>query len=837
MWKTQSLRLFRHELKRGELTIICFAIVLAVATVFSLTNFSEHIKSAIISESSSFIASDRVLQSSREVDETWLHKSSEFNLSKAELLLFSSMVFAKDNMLLASVKAASDTYPLRGELQIINATTGEIEAKNAPEQGSVWVESSLLEKLNINIGDSIELGVAHFTIAGIIAKEPDASFSVFTTGPRVILNINDVAKTEVVQPGSRITYRYLFTGDVQAISEYEDWLKPLIQDHQRFYDIKSRQSPLANALNRAESFLSLAGMLGIILAAVAISVASNRYSQRHQPMVAVFKSMGASRAYIRNLYVLHWSCLAVFSICLGLLLGYILYAMGMSFIAPYLPDASAFEGAFYQRLYPVFVAVVTGVLCSVAFAITPMKTLIATPALAVVRGFDDVFTKQTWLRHVPSFLAVFALLLMFSKNITLSLILLLSSSVIVTVLMVLGSFIIRLGRGVGSGAGKSLHLAIANLQRRSKQNNVQLISFTIAIMLLLMMLVVRNDLLDDWQAQLPEGAPNQFLVNVNSHQVSQVEAFLQENDMKTSGLYPVVRGRLTAINDDKVARKVSKENDDESERGRRGVGRELNLTWRKNLPPENTIVEGKWFTQSASEPEVSIELKLAERLNIRLGDQLTFQLGSDTVKLPVTSIREVNWQSMQPNFYMIFSDGVLSDFPATYITAIHVPDFSKKTMQTFLSQYPTISVIDVDAMINQLRTIISQVSMAIEFILALVVLAGSLVLIAQVQASMEERERELAILRTLGAKGSLLRNSTLLEFVVLGAVAGLLASFIMEVAVYFIQTELFKMTVSWHFEYWLLGIVAGGAFVGFIGVMSCRRLLNMSSVTLIRRTL
>ncbi len=832
MWGTQSLRLFRHELRRGELTIICFAIILAVATVFSLTNFSEHIKSAIISESNSFIASDRILQSSRPVDQAWLQQAQQANLDKAELLLFSSMVFAKEEMLLASVKAATIEYPLRGELLVTDLASGETKSQKAPNIGTVWVERSLLNKLNVQLGESIELGVANFTVAGVIEKEPDASFSVFTQGPRVIMNMADVEQTQIVQPGSRITYRYLFAGDKQDIESYETWIKPLIQDNQRFYDIKSRQSPLARALERSEKFLSLAGMLGILLAAVAISVASNRYKQRHQPMVAVFKSMGASKNYIAKLYLLHWTCLSVFSITVGLLVGYVLHIVAMNFISDYLPNSAMYDG-----MYPLIVAISTGVLCAGAFAITPMRALIATSALAVVRGFDDVMGGNPWLRQLPSFLAVFALLLLFSKDITLTFILIGSSVVVVGVLMVLGYSLIRLGRGVGSGAGKSLHLAIANLQRRAKQNNVQLISFTIAIMLLLIMLVVRNDLLDDWQAQLPENAPNQFLVNVNKQQAPKVEAFLQANGMKTTELYPIVRGRLTAINEDKVGKQVSKEEEDKSDQGRRGIGRELNLTWHDKLPTENIVVEGKWFEPSDLTPQVSIEEKLADRLDIKLGDELTFQIGSEVITLPVTSLREVNWQSMQPNFYMIFSKGVLSDFPATYITAMYVPMLNKPQMQQFLAQYPTISVIDVDAMINQLRTIITQVSLAIEFILALVVLAGSLVLIAQVQASMEERERELAILRTLGAKGSLLRNATLLEFVVLGGISGFLASVIMEVAVYFVQTELFKMTVSWHFEYWLLGMAAGGAFVGLVGFLSCRRLLNLTSVTLIRRTL
>lgn len=832
IWVKQSWRLFQHELKRGELTIICFAIVLAVATVFSLSGFSEQIKSALINESNSFIASDRVLQSSRPVAPEFIEKAQSSNLANSQVMVFSSMVFADDIMLLASIKAVDSAYPLRGELLIQDVQTGQVISKSAPKQGTVWVAQSLLDKMDIRVGDSIEVGVSLFEISGVIEKEPDASFSVFTSGPRILLNLVDVAKTEIVQPGSRITYRYLFAGESDAINDFETWIKPQVENSQRWYDIKSQQSPLANALTRAEKFLSLASMFGIILAAVAVSVASRRYGQRHQPMVAVFKAMGAPRKHIRNLYLLHWTCLSVFSIVLGLLIGFLLQWFALDYMSQYLP-----RNSIDVSLYPLVVAIFTGVICACAFAIAPMKELISTPVLSVIRGFDSDSSKGLLLANSTAFIAVFILLYIFSKDLLLSSVLLLSALVVVGVLLGLGYVLFSAGRKIGSGTGKSLHLAMANLKRRAKQNNVQLVSFTIAIMLLLLMLVVRDDMINEWQDQLPENAPNQFLVNVNKQQVPHVEAFLEEHQLSASELYPIIRGRLTAVNGENFANKASKEEDDESDQGRQGIGRELNMTWHMQLPKENVVVDGTWFDPNDNTPQVSVEARVAERLELKVNDNLTFQIGSEEISLPITSIREVNWQSMQPNFYMIFNDGVLSDFPATYIASMHVPKANKKDLQSFLMQYPTISLIDVDAMISQLRTVIKQVSLAIEFILALVVIAGSLVLVAQVQASMEERERELAILRTLGAKGSLLRNSTLLEFVILGAVSGLIASVIMELAVFYVQTEFFEMEASLHLSYWLLGTSIGGVFVGLVGLISCWRLLNLSSLTLIRRTL
>jgi putative ABC transport system permease protein len=267
------------------------------------------------------------------------------------------------------------------------------------------------------------------------------------------------------------------------------------------------------------------------------------------------------------------------------------------------------------------------------------------------------------------------------------------------------------------------------------------------------------------------------------------------------------------------------------------MGRELGLTWGNEIPYQNKLLKGQWWKIDDQQGQVSVESTIAERLSIELGDQLTFDLGGKTFTVPVTSIREVKWQSRQLNFIMVFNESVLRDFPATYISAWMVPEKAKSNMADFLKQFPTVTMMDFGAILKQLYQVIEQVSIAIELILILVVIAGSLVLVAQVQASMEEREQELAILRTLGAKGSLLRNSVLFEFVALGAIAGLMASFAMEIAVYFLQTLVFDMPGSFHFSYWLLGISVGASFVGIVGLFSCWRLLQLSSVTLIRRTM
>jgi len=860
MWFTQSLRLLHHELRRGELTIIFLAIVIAVATVFSLTGFSGQIKHAIVANSTNTIGADRVLRMSSEVDSSILEKSRSLALKSARKIETESMAFAGDNMLLSELDAVSDSYPLRGELRIkTSLTQTQSIIANAPDVGSVWVEPSVLSRLDVNIGDIIEIGVAPLTIAGIVTDIPDRSYRAFIAGPTVILNIADMPKTELIQPGSRITYKYLFAGDTEAIETFESWIKPQINEAQRWYDAKAAQNRLSRILDTAEKFLSLASMLGIVLAAVAVAVASRRYGQRHQSTVSVFKALGASISHVRKLYCLHWTLLSCISIAVGLLVGYGLMLLGVNAIASYLSLDDA-----PLTFVPFLTAIFTGLLCAIAFAIHPIMLLVKSSPLNVIRGFSQEKVARFGWHQLPPVLALFVLLFIFSQDLVMSAALLLGGVIVSFILLLFGRGLMSAGRSVGTKAGKSWHLALANLKRRASENSVQLVSFTIAIKLLLLITVMKSSILSEWEQQFPEDTPNHYLINITNDQIEPLKQFAQEHNIANQGFYSIYRGRLSAINGEKTVKdddasseqsaegsaeqstgqsneqnaETKKDKSKSSERqGRQGIGRELGLTWRADLPPDNEIIAGSWWQADDSKGQISIESGVAERLDIKLGDELTFSIGSDEFSVPVTSIREVNWQSRQLNFFMIFNQAVLEKFPTTAISAWSVSDQDRDLVYRFMANYPTITLMDFAAIMEQLNGIIEQVSVAIQLILILVVLAGCLVLIAQVQASMEERERELAILRTLGAKGSLLRNSVLYEFVALGAIAGLMASIGMEIAVYILQSQVFNMAGSFHFQYWLVGIGAGALFVGTIGMLSCWRLLNLSSVTLIRRTM
>ncbi|MDO6428240.1 ABC transporter permease [Thalassotalea sp. 1_MG-2023] len=844
IWIKQSLRLLDHELRRGELTIIFLAIVLAVATVFSLTGFSGQIKHAIVANSTNTIAADRVFSGNRPIDDKFIEKAKSLDLAVAQKVSTDSMVFHGDNMILSELDAVSENYPLRGELTIKRSINGDEEVVGGPKRGELWVERSLLSRLGVEIGDIVEIGVAPFSIAGVLVNVPDRSYRFLVAGPSIIMHVDDLAKTELIQPGSRLSHGYLFAGEQDNVEEYEEWVKPQVNDTQRWYDAKRAQNRLSTTLDSAERFLSLASMLGIVLAAVAVAVASRRYGQRHQSVVAVFRALGATISHVRNLYCLHWTLLSVISIAVGLLLGYLLLLIGANAIESYLSLDNT-----PLTIVPFITAIITGLICAVAFAIHPIKDLIQTSPLSVIRGFSVTKLPKFGSHQLIPLIALFALLLMFSGDIIMSISLLAGGILVSALLLTIGRLVMSAGRSVGTKAGKSWHLALANLKRRASENSVQLVSFTIAIKLLLLITVMKTSIIDEWQSQFPDDTPNQYLVNITEEQIAPLQAFTEEYDIPHRGFYPVYRGRLTAINgeqtirvrrdetEEEVSQDKQEEKSEQESEGRRGMGRELGLTWRNDVPYQNKIIEGSWWQAEDKTPQVSIESGVAERLAIKLGDELAFDIGGRTFTVSVTSIREVDWKTRQLNFIMVFNQAVFADFPSTSISAWKVAPEKKDAFYNLIAQYPTISMIDFDAIMKQLNEMIEQVTIAIELILVLVVLAGSLVLVAQVQASMEERERELAILRTLGAKGSLLRNSVLFEFIALGAIAGFMASVGMEIGVFILQTQTFEMEPTFHFSYWLVGILSGAAFVGTIGMLSCWRLLNLTSVTLIRRTM
>lgn len=832
MWHKISFRLLKQELKRGELTIMALAIILSVTAVLSLSLFSERLQSGLLERSSEFLAADRVLSSRRDIPQEWLDEAQGRDIQTAWRVVFNSMAFANDSLQLIDVKAVSDGYPLRGELRVAEQpfVEGEV-ARGLPEPGEAWVASSLFQALQIELGDSIEVGNSEFKVTQVVTYEPDVGFSVFTDSPNVIIRYSQLEQTGLIQPGSRVRYNVLMAGSQQALADYERWLLPRLNDDTHSWrSIEDGDSPLARSLNRAERFMMLASLLGVVLAATAVAVAAQRYCQRNYDVVAIFKTLGASRQQIRRIFILHLLLLTALSVGIGMILGWLVQSFVIDWVAQQL-DAEL-PGASWK---PYALAAATGVISAVMFTLYPLFRLVEIPPLRVLHRQLVGAQAVRWLQWLLSGGTIYALLVLYSQQWWLSTALFAGGAFAALLLLGIGRLLIRASRQAGMQAGSAWRLAMAGLQRRAAANSVQMLAFSTAIMLLLLVIVLRNDLLADWQRQLPEDAPNYFALNIAEEKVPELQAMFERENIRSTDQYPIVPGRVTYHNGERLLAEVTKEDREaQQEQGREGFGRELSMTWRDTLPPNNDIVAGSWWGEDA-EPQVSVELNAAERLDIQVGDELTFNIGGEEFTVPVTSLREADWSTLQPNFYMIFNTATLKDFPATYITSFHLDEERKDELYQLFRPFPEASLIDLDAIIDQIREVIAQVSLAILFVLVLVIIAGSLVLIAQVQASMDERQKELVILRTLGAPGKLLSRSITYEFLVLGAISGFIATIAMDIALLILQTQVFGMDATWHWRLWLVGPLSGAIIVGVLGRLSCARLIRRNTAQLIRK--
>jgi len=842
MWFKPARALLVQQLKRGELTIFLLAIALAVTSVFSLSGFGERLNQALVLKSSNFLAADRLLSSAHPIDESLIAQANEFELKSARYLSFNSMIFGNDQMLLSYTKAITGPYPLRGEMKISQQalTTAPTDSQGQvvygpPPPGTVWVVNEVLTRLRIAIGDKLEVGDALFTVGGIITQEPDASFSIFNSSPTIFINGDDVAATNIIRPGSRLFYNYLYSGSDDNLSDYYQAIKPQLSTNQNWQDIKSERSPLANSLNRANQFLLLASLLGIILAATAISVTAQRYTQAQFDTVALLKTLGTPDGTIRKMFIFQLSSLTIVGVLIGLGVGFVLQEGAFALVKIYLPQSLP-EQMPSLGFKPFAIAISTGVICAAMFSLTPMLRLFKVPVMRVIKRDMSPQSFKLWLNGLVFGGAIFLLLLIYSQDLRLSLITLCVAALIAALLSLLALALIKLSRGKKFSAASPWKLAIASLYQRAQAASMQIASIATAIMLMLIILLLRNELIDEWQAQIPSGTANHFIGNVTPDQVEPIKKLMAHYDVESSDLYPIIRGRMSQINGEVIGGYDSEGNTEQDNKrsGRRGFGRELSLTWRDTLPDQNPLEEGEWWAVDESEHQVSIEHDAAKRLDIKIGDMLTIMIGAEQVTAKVTSLRNVHWRSMRPNFILIFNRATLGDMPSTYISSFYISSEQQSMLNELLAQFPTISLIKIDRLIKKLKEIIEQVSLALSYIMVLVICASILVLLVQIQASYQQRHQDLVILRTLGAGKKLLKRAIAIEFLISGALAGFIAALTTELALWLLQTFVIEMQWQPHPMLWLGATVIGSVFVALIGTRACKDLTQLPPNELIR---
>ncbi len=870
-----ALRLLWRDWQGGELRLLFIALVMAVSSVSGIALFTDRLEKALLLESANMLAADRVMGSGRQPPESILEEAQARGLRTAETLSFTSMAFSDSGNMLVSAKAVSDSYPLRGEVIIADQPfVRGVPIQSGPARGEVWLESRALPALGIEVGDSVFVGEAELTVSRIIIAEPDRQQGgmLDNAGPRLMLSMDDVGITNVVQLGSRVSYRYLFASDDPLVLDsFSEWFEGEYEDQYRLRDVRDESEEVSDALNKAESFLLLGSLFAVLLAGVAIALTAKRYSERHYDYVAILKTLGCTSAQIGFIYLSIQFVLAVLAMVIGCFLGWLIHHGILQLLQSVLTIDLPAAG-----LQPFVIGSLTAVICLLSFALPPLLALRETPPLRVLRKDMSQQKISANVPYVFGILGSVFLIYWYSQDLVLTSVLVSSVSAIAIFLSIVSFVLLHSSGSVGMKAGSAWKLAMTASRRRRKQNVLQVMVFSITIMSLLILTLLRTDLIDDWQAQLPEDTPNHFMMNITADQIEGMQNFFEENGVASNAFYPLISARVTAVNGNTPApqedletegqrssltESAQREDDTETEEtaagdgaiadtaeesaqssGRQGdsgqVGGRLarrQVTWAVDLPPDNRITDGDWWGEDSEPGYVSIEQEYADWLDLELGDQLEFEVNQQIVSAEVSSFRSVRWDNMQPNFFIIFSPGTIDHLGATFLSTTLMESDQKILLNDLVRQFPTIVIIEIDGLIEQIQTIIAQVTSAIELISVLVLICGALVLLSCVNATLDERFHENAILRTLGAGKKLILNSLLIEFASIGMLAGLIATVGAEASLYYLQEEIFEQEFNYHYWVWLAGPLLGTLVIAGLGVNSTRKVVSISPLNVLRR--
>ncbi|MEM6640886.1 MAG: FtsX-like permease family protein [Pseudomonadota bacterium] len=822
-----AARALWREARSGELAVLLLALAVAVGSVTAIGFLTDRIGQAVALQAAEVLAADLRLSSPGPVPEQFEQRARDRGLQTASLTTFPSVVYAGDDTALASVRAATAGYPLRGRVRIADRLLGAPrEASGIPRAGTVWAETGLLAQLGIDVGGVLELGAIELTVDAVITYRPDQSPGFSGLAPALVLNDDDLARSELLGEGSRASYILLLAGDRGAISEYAAAVRPDLPDDMRLQDRGDAGRELNTAIQRASRFLSLASLVSLLLASVAVAMSARRYAERRLDTVALFKSLGATQGFVVRTSVIQLFVLAAVASVLGAAMGYAAEQALASVLAGWLrgdlPEPS---------LAPIALGAGTAMVLMLGFALPSALRLGRTPPLRVLRRDLDPVPLGAWVSYGLAMLALGALVYWAVRDV--ALLAVIGGGTVATgaVLYLAGVALVRLLSISRGRVGVAWRYGLANVARRGRSSAVQIVAFGLGLMVLLLLTVVRNDLLDGWRASLDETAPNHFLINILDEDRDGISALLTERGLAAPAFTPLVRARMTAINGAPVS-----ELEFDDPRGEELARRGQNLSYRATLPASNALSEGAfWSPEHTGSPEVSVELDAARAMALSLGDELTFDVAGEPMRATVTSFRTVEWQSFDPNFFMIFTPNALAEYPKSFITSMRVADAERSALLDLVRAYPGVSVIDLEAIIDQVRAIIDKAALAVQLVFAFTLAAGVVVLFAAVQATLDERRYESALLRTFGASRRTVLTGLITEFAVLGLAAGLLAA-LGATGIGLIAAErLFNLSYDVSPMLWAAGLLIGVVVVGVSGTLASRAALSAPPVATLRQ--
>ena len=821
-----ALRNLWRDLKSGELSVLLLALCVAVLSLSAVGFFTSRIAQGVRAQAAEVLAADLRLESPHPVPERYLEESRKLGLASAELLTFPTAIFNGDVSQLAALNAATPGYPLRGHVKISPTPFGTAhETDRIPARGEAWVDARIVAHLDIQPGATIRIGAASFRVSAILDYRPDQGTGFVNLAPAVLINFDDVPATELIQPGSRVTYAALFAGPGPAVEKLREFLVAVKSPGERLREVDESSRQLNSAIDRASRFLNLASLASVLLAAVAVAMGARRYAARHIDTVALMKCMGASQRFVLSISVIELMLLALGAVAIGASAGYLaqegLAWLLRDLIRTELPPAS---------LAPLAVAGVTVTAMLIGFALPALLHLKNTPPARVLRKTATAPPLRFGIAYLCAVGALFAILWSLVRDTELVVSVLGGVFGVGAALALAGYGLVRLTGRLRGGVGVAWRYGLANVSRRGGGSVVQIVAFGLGLMMLLLLAVVRGDLLNDWRRSLPSDVPNNFLVNISPDERAPLESFLKSHGFGDPTMYPMIRARMTAINGT-----PSESIKVKGDRGRGFLDREQNLTWAAHLMEDNQLIAGHWWTsEEIGKPLVSISSEYQEALGLELGDTLQFDVAGEPLTVRVASIRKVRWDSFRPNFFLVFPPGLLDGTAGTYMTSVYLTPAQRPALIGLVKQFPTVSVFDVDAILKQIRDIMDRASLAVQYVFLFTLAAGVVVLLAAVQATRDERRYESAMLRTLGASRMTVLQGVAAEFSALGFLSGTLAAIGASAIGWWLARRMFSLEYSIDPWVWVFGLVCGTVLVGVSGTLATRRVVNTQPVVTLR---
>lgn len=790
--------LLLQSFRTGGLYLLIIALSLAISATTALKFSNDQVKNAVSLQTSQMLGADLVLLNNEPIERQWKKKAEQLSLKQTNVTIFSSMAHTQDQFVMVNVKAIEPLFPLRGQLKIEPST-------KAIQSGEVWLSQRAADLLKVKLGDTVSIADGTFRFSGVIVRDSNQELGFSGFSPTVIIHQADIAKTHAIQTGSRIDYRLLMAGSPEKIQSFSKQFK---QQHQpskdvdetaglRLRDASESNSRLLRPLENLDTFLQLANILTILLCGIAIALTSQRYVQQNQDHIALIRCLGASKFQILWVYIGLLCIVSAISIVLGSLLGLIMGFGLLQLMLQLIPQLELSFSVVPLLIGPLPIAIFTSVIVLIGFILPSIWELLNTPPIRVIRE-EAKSRKSLFFMFFAGISSLIVFSLVLSENLMLSILVLAAIIVLCILLYTVVWLSLR--------SLKKLKNRLSFYIRSPSQSALQITALALGLSLITVLSVLRTDLLERWQQQLPEGTPNQFVYGLPPFDLKAFEQQLKQNSWQSTPLYPNIRGRLLAKNDMPFSEEAIKQNN--------SLRRELNLTQSNLLPNDNVITNGQ--AQFNGVGQVSVESKTAESLGIQIGDKLTFSLPEGNLQAKVVNFRSVEWESFSPNFFFIFSPKTLDENAGSYLGSFYVPKQDQSKMINIIQQFSNTVFIDVDRILDEVKRLMNVLVKIVTVLAALVGFSGILVLIACLNLLMDERRREVALLRSFGLSKNKMKQMLSFEIGFLGLLAGIVACCFAEV-ISAIASYKMNMAIQWHIEIWLilpLGMMLVCALIG-----------------------